>query len=114
MRTEDEQIIFDEYPLYAPNQQQQVDKACLRYDEFIAEADTALRAFLDGLEAARELGRGLGAIPETAYPPRSVLNRQKRQLGRPTEIEYRPSSISRLPCPCLPKGDRRWRRNWRC
>ena len=40
---------------YSPNQQSLVDKTRLRYDEFIADADSAFGGFLSGLESAGRL-----------------------------------------------------------
>ena len=42
-------------PHYVPGRQGQVDKLRLRYDEFIADADSAFGAFLSGLEGAGRL-----------------------------------------------------------
>jgi arylsulfatase A-like enzyme len=52
MRTEEEQYPLPYFwPKYRPDQQNQIDKARLRYDEFIADADSAFGAFLSGLDA---------------------------------------------------------------
>ncbi len=54
MRTVAEQTAVP-WPKYAPEQQVLVDKARLRYDEFIANADSAFGAFLSPLEDAGRL-----------------------------------------------------------
>jgi arylsulfatase A-like enzyme len=51
MRTAEQQISFSEGQTYRPDQQPEVDKARLRYDEFIADADSAFGDFLAGLRA---------------------------------------------------------------
>jgi arylsulfatase A-like enzyme len=56
MRTEGQQFFsFPNWPTYAANDQGRVDKARLRYDEFLADADSAFGAFLSGLEGAGSL-----------------------------------------------------------
>jgi arylsulfatase A-like enzyme len=55
MRTAEEQVNFPWVTHYAPKYQHQVDKARLRYDEFVAESDGALGAFLDELQDAGKL-----------------------------------------------------------
>jgi arylsulfatase A-like enzyme len=55
MRTAEAQGDFPELPHYAPINQKLVDKARLRYDEFVAESDGALGAFLGELESAGRL-----------------------------------------------------------
>ena len=55
MRTAEEQLGIPWWPRYAPRNQSRVDKARLRYDEFLAETDDALGAFLGELESAGKL-----------------------------------------------------------
>ena len=55
MRSEGAQRSHDFWPVYQPNQQGQVDKLRLRYDEFLLEADSAFGAFLSTLEAGGRL-----------------------------------------------------------
>lgn len=55
MRTAQEQVNFVWWPHYAARNQKLVDKARLRYDEFVAETDAALGGFLDELEDTGKL-----------------------------------------------------------
>jgi arylsulfatase A-like enzyme len=55
MRTPAEQDFPRFWPHYAPNQQGVIDKARLRYDEFLADADSAFGDFISGLERAGKL-----------------------------------------------------------
>ena len=55
MRTAESQVDFPWVPRYAPKNQSLVDKARLRYDEFVAESDEAVGAFLDELEKEGKL-----------------------------------------------------------
>lgn len=55
MRTAEEQVDFPSTPYYAPKYQKLVDKARLRYDEFVAESDGALGEFLGELENTGKL-----------------------------------------------------------
>jgi arylsulfatase A-like enzyme len=55
MRTWHDQYGFPLFPRYTPNWQGLIDKARLRYDEFIADADSAFGVFLSGLEGAGRL-----------------------------------------------------------
>jgi arylsulfatase A-like enzyme len=50
MRTEQQQEPLKWWPHYDPSQQPQVDKARLRYDEFVASADRAFGAFLSQVD----------------------------------------------------------------
>jgi arylsulfatase A-like enzyme len=59
MRTAEQQISFSEGQTYRPDQQPEVDKARLRYDEFVADADSAFGDFLEQL-------RGDGRMENTA------------------------------------------------
>ena len=52
MRTAEDELLFHRY---SPDQQGLVDKARLRYDEFIAETDSAFGSFLSSLESAGSL-----------------------------------------------------------
>jgi arylsulfatase A-like enzyme len=51
MRTAEAQVAFIHGPTFTPDLQPQVDKDRLRYDEFIADADTAFGDFMSGLQA---------------------------------------------------------------
>ena len=55
MRTQMAQSAWAPSSLYAPGQQDLVDKARLRYDEFVAEADDAFGAFMAQVEQAGRL-----------------------------------------------------------
>jgi arylsulfatase A-like enzyme len=50
MSLEDQQNRFGWWPNYKPEFQYLIDKARLRYDEFMAEADGAFGSFISGLE----------------------------------------------------------------
>ena len=55
MRTAEQQIAFSRGATYTPDQQETVDKDRLRYDEFVADADSAFGAFISQLEADGKL-----------------------------------------------------------
>jgi len=55
MRNAEEQASASPAPTYAPERQNRVDKVRLRYDEFIADADSALSDFLAHLETDGKL-----------------------------------------------------------
>jgi len=55
MSSAQEQDPLKWWPRYTPDQQSRVDKARLRYDEFVASADRAFGAFISGLESGGRL-----------------------------------------------------------
>ena len=54
-RTGQEQLAGVSWPVYPPDQQSHIDKARLRYDEFLASADRAFGAFMSEVESRGRL-----------------------------------------------------------
>jgi arylsulfatase A-like enzyme len=55
MRTAEQQVAFSRGATYTPDQQPNVDKDRLRYDEFLADADSAFGSFIGQLETDGKL-----------------------------------------------------------
>jgi len=86
MRTESQQHRITMSPrLYPPTQQQLVDKARLRYDEFLASADRAFGDFISGLESSGRM-RNTSVIVSADHGESfsgRLFGHQSRHLTRP-------------------------------